>query len=49
MLSEADLETISNVNFLTDFSLSIQKDVQNIYSFIHIYRIHTHTPQIFTT
>ena len=50
MLSEADLETISNVNFLTDFSLSIQKECSE-YLFIHtyIYRRHTHMPQIFTT
>lgn len=43
MLSEADLDTISNVNFLIDFFLDTE-GMFNIYSFMHIHRIHTHIP-----
>lgn len=48
MLSEADLDTISNVNFLIDFFLDTEGMFRIfIHSYIYIGYIHTHTTDLY--
>ena len=48
MLSEADLDTISNVNFLIDFFLDTEGMFRIfIHSYIYIGYIHTHITDLY--